>query len=362
MELLLKLGLFLVLLALGYWRGRRNERLHLRWLAEEEKRLADVLIFASHFPPPGAAGLQRMDPVLVSGSVVVAADFFRMLVASLRKVIGGNYAAHERLLERARRHATVKLKQQAQAQGLRMVFNVRYTTARISDPRAGEAMQVEVLAWGTGFVPACGTVAQSRVHHQPGTHITTHDGFDLLKNPVSRWWVIGWFAGLAYIFGELLTDSLWLHSWRYLHGAPWQGFAVAAVVLAALLAHNGRRNQLPWSIGIPLSVLTVPLLVGLFYFAGLRVNGNFAMAWQRDAAPTLYEVRANFEMHPLEPGMPVWQLDPDSAYWETILRPGQQQPILVVRGPLGFYQYDVQPLRERYRQWHMSRQKEKADK
>lgn len=357
MELLLKLGVFVLLAVIGYWRGRRNERAHLRWLADEEKRLAHVLVFATRYPPAMEGDQRALDPVMLSGSVVVASDFFRLLVASLRKVVGGNYVAHERLLERARRHALIKLKQQASEQGVRMVFNLRYGTARISDPRRGEATQVEVLAWGTGFVKARGSVAQSRVHHQPNPHIHAgSEGEDLMKNPASRWWVLGWFAGVLYVFGEAMTDTLWTHAWRYLHGAPWLAFALAGVLLAALLAHNGRRHRLSWSASIILAVLTAPLLALVFYFAGLRINGALAMLQAPE--PTVYQVQANRQMLPLASDMPAWTLDADLSYWDTIIRPGTEERILVVRGPLGFYQYDIQPLRARYRvYWQQRREK-----
>ncbi|MBK9219167.1 MAG: heavy metal-binding domain-containing protein [Uliginosibacterium sp.] len=153
MEFLIKLGVFLVLVAVGYWRGRRNERAHLKSLDAEEDALTDILIFATRYPPASA---EVLDPVLVSGSAVIGSDYFRLFVAGLRKIVGGNYRAYEQLMERGRRQALVRLKQAAKAKGAKMVFNVRITTSRISNSRGGEATQVEVLAYGTAFVRARG--------------------------------------------------------------------------------------------------------------------------------------------------------------------------------------------------------------
>jgi|GEM_PF-357583 len=349
MELLIKLGVFLLLAIVGYWRGTRNERLHLKWLAEQERQLTDVLVFATRYPPPSSG--HAMDPVLVSGSVVIGSDFFRLLVAGLRKVVGGNYSSYEKLMERGRRHALIKLKMQARESGARMVFNVRYTCSSLVDVRRREAAQVEVLACGTAYVPAAGSVAQSRVHHKPGTHITENDQVDLMKNRVSRWWVIGWFAGVVYCFGEATTDMLWEHAWRYVNGAPWWLFGALALASAVWLARIGRRHRLGWTENIFLAVLTVPLLAFVFYFAALRINGATAF----DPALVRYELQRDLSLRPAAPdsAAPTLHFDDRLGYWLT-QKTGTQADILVARGWLGFYQYDYNSLRERYRPYNLT--------
>ncbi len=348
MEILLKLGIFLILAILGYWRGRKNERLHLKWLDAEEKKLADILVFATRYPPRMD---RTMDPILVSGSVAVGSDFFRLLIAALRKIVGGNYRSYEKLMERGRRHALIKLKQHTKDRGARMVFNVRYTTSRISDSRAGEAAQMEILAYGTAFVPAVGSVAQSRVHHQANLTITDLDGqTDLVKHPASRWWIVAWFIGVAYCFVEMFTDSVWAHSWRYINGAPWWWFSVFSLLLSGWLVHNGRRRKLPWAESIVLAVLTAPLLVFVMYFGCLRINGITAF----DVSPTLYTHTGG---NRLQPGAtsrkPVLEFIDHQDYW-SLQKPGGEVAIVVARGWLGFYQYDINSLRERYRSFYAS--------
>jgi uncharacterized protein YbjQ (UPF0145 family) len=351
-ELLIKLGIFLLLAVLGYWRGSRNERQHLKWLAEQERQLAGVLVFATRYPPPHPGPV--LDPVLVSGSVVVGSDFFRLMIGALRKIIGGNYRSYEKLMDRGRRHALVNLKTQARECGARMVFNVRYVSAGIANTRANEAAQIEVLAYGTAYVPAAGSVAQSRVHHQPGTHITEYDRgqMDLMKNPASRWWVIGWFAGVTYCFAELLTDALWSHAWRYIGGAPWYLFGALALLITLGLVHNGRKHKLGWGENIILAVLTAPLLAFMLYFAPLRINGNTAF----NAAPVRYELQSDFSLRPVAPhsGYPILTLDDNRDYWRT-QKPGTQVDIVIARGWLGFAQYDRSSLSERYRAYYRSR-------
>ncbi|QTD44699.1 YbjQ family protein [Ottowia testudinis] len=350
MEILLKLGVFLVLAVIGFWRGRRNELAHLKQIEEEEKALADVLIFASRRPPRLA---HPMDPLLVCGSVVVGSDFFRLLIASLRKVVGGNYRSYENMLERARRHALVRMKQAARDQGARMIFNVRFSTSRISDSRRGaEAAQVEVLAYGTAYIPATGTVAQSRAQHRPNLAITEHESgqTDLMKNPASRWWVLGWFAGVFYCLGELVTDAFWQHAWRYIGGAPWALLLPAAGVLAVLLAVNGRRRQLGWGVTIFLTVLTAPVLAFTLYFGLLRINGATAF----DAAPRTYVLQKDFSLKPQDGRGPTVRFDDYMDYW-GMQKPGMTADVLIARGWLGFDQYDINSLRDRYRAYYQSR-------
>ncbi len=350
MELLIKLGVFLLLAAIGYWRGGRNERAHVKWLAAEEQRLSDVLVFAGRYPPRMD---RTVDPVLVTGEVVVGSDFFRLLLASLRKIVGGNYRSYEKLMDRGRRHALIQLKTQARQKGASMVFNVRYTASGIANTRAGEAAQIQIIAYGTAFVKAQGSVAQSRVHHQPGTHITEHDGAtDLMKHPVSRWWVVGWFVGVLYVFVEMLADSHWEHAWRYVGGAPWVLFALLAVVGAAGLAYFGRRRRLGWGIGLTLAVLTAPLLLGVLYFGALRVNAATAS----NATPTRYELRSDQRLYPLDSASksPVLWLDGYLDYWAT-QKEGTQVDVPMVKGWLGFHQYDINSLRDRYRAYYQAR-------
>ena len=350
MELLIKLGVFVVLAAIGFWRGRRNEAEHWRLIAEQEQAVQDVLIFATRRPPTMT---RPMDPVLVTGSVVVSSDFYRLLIASLRKIVGGNYRSYETMLERARRHALVRLKQDAQRRGARMVFNVCFTTSRISDSRRGaEAAQMEVLAYGTAFVPARGRVADSAVHHQPNPNITSADtGLadslkrDLTKHPFARRWMIFWFVGVAYAMGELLTSRFYktpTHNWYYVD-APWTVFGVAALALTAWVAWRGSRRGMPLQDIPVLSVLTVPMIAGVLFYAALRINGLTAP----DEPPTPYVLQADLSLAPQTPGKPVLRFPLFPMYWQA-QKAGMKVDILVVRGWLGFGQYDQNSMQSRY--------------
>ena len=85
---LFELGVFLTLLALGFFAGRVIEARHYTSIRTRERALQDVLAFAARFPP------DRITPqhaFLVTGTVVVSADYFKTFVALCngKKIVEG---------------------------------------------------------------------------------------------------------------------------------------------------------------------------------------------------------------------------------------------------------------------------------
>jgi uncharacterized protein YbjQ (UPF0145 family) len=120
------------------------ERRHLRSMGEREIPLQDIKINTLKYPPicePEAC-------TFLIGSVVVAHDYFRTLIILLRRLIGGNISHYERLVERGRREALIRLKEEAAERGIGKIINVRFTTSAIS----GRFLHaVELVAYGTGI-------------------------------------------------------------------------------------------------------------------------------------------------------------------------------------------------------------------
>ena len=64
--------------------------------------------------------------------------------------MGGEMKSAQKLMNRARREALVRLLEQADRRGATEVWNVRFGFSNISQMRGRRgAMQVEILAWGT---------------------------------------------------------------------------------------------------------------------------------------------------------------------------------------------------------------------
>ena len=93
-----------------------------------------------------------MTPVLVAGNVVISVDYFKSAAAALRSFVGGRVSAYESLLERARREAILRMKEDARRHGAKMIFNVKLETASISQGGANQLGSVEVYAYGTAML------------------------------------------------------------------------------------------------------------------------------------------------------------------------------------------------------------------
>ena len=66
------------------------------------------------------------EAALFLGSVVVSADYFKMFASALRSLVGGRVIVYESVLDRGRREAILRMKEQAIAWGATQVVNVRF--------------------------------------------------------------------------------------------------------------------------------------------------------------------------------------------------------------------------------------------
>ena len=132
----------LLYLALGWGTAFWLERRHFQDIEQRERKLAHIHITMTD-PKTNQAGMGAMH----MGSAVVAHDLFRRLFIALKKVFGGNVRHYERLVERGRREAILRLKEQASASGASEIQNIRLQTTNIKS--GGIVRAVEVLAYGT---------------------------------------------------------------------------------------------------------------------------------------------------------------------------------------------------------------------
>ncbi len=142
----LNLWLPLSLLVVGYGVGRLQERRHFRSIRQRETELKHVLALSTRYVPDG---VHARDARLVSGGVVISSDYFKTFVAGFRAFFGGRFRGYETLLERARREALLRLKEDARAAGSTLVIGVRFQTTKIA---GSSTPSVEVLAFGTALL------------------------------------------------------------------------------------------------------------------------------------------------------------------------------------------------------------------
>ncbi len=151
--MLINLSIPVLLILLGLTVGKVTERRHFARLDRAEFAYKDVLTSTVRTYPGGAdAGLP---PVMVAANVVISADYLMSLLAAIRKIIGGRVRSYERVMERARREATVRILREAQLQGYDAVCNIRLETtdligSRNKNKKKATAM-ASVYAYGTAY-------------------------------------------------------------------------------------------------------------------------------------------------------------------------------------------------------------------
>ena len=135
------------LIALGYFAGSFAERRHYRSIREREEKFLTLpaVSFRLLTEPERAEGAR-----LVAGSAVISVDYFKRVLAGLRSIVGGRIKSYESLLDRARREALLRLKEQAR--GADEIVNLRGYFSSISKGsmnRNQSVSTVEALAYGT---------------------------------------------------------------------------------------------------------------------------------------------------------------------------------------------------------------------
>lgn len=144
--------LFAPLLTLGIigWIGASNERSHRQQMDKREAALGNFLTTDLETPPPGL-NFERAG--LVVSSVVFAPDRWKSFCARIRKFFGGEFKLLQRVQERARREALLRLREQAYQRGASVICNVRLETSSIVGKRKGSIAGCEIIASGTALFP-----------------------------------------------------------------------------------------------------------------------------------------------------------------------------------------------------------------
>ena len=149
-EALFELGVPLCLLVLGYVAGSMAEQSHYKSIRVRELRLRRMPTTNLRRPP---VHWRVEGTALVAGSTVVSVDYFKRFLAQLRGFVGGRVRSYESLLDRARREAVLRMKEEAVKGGFDAVINVRLESTNIASPLRNDrgTAGVEVLAFGTAL-------------------------------------------------------------------------------------------------------------------------------------------------------------------------------------------------------------------
>ncbi|MGC1305644.1 MAG: heavy metal-binding domain-containing protein [Phormidesmis sp.] len=140
--------IFGVLMAVGFFVGQYFEKQHYADIRAREKKTLHVpmMNFGAKTALPYAHETQ-----MFVGSVVVASDYFKSFSAGLRNLVGGRVVVYESLLDRGRREALLRLKEEAIAWGASQVVNVRFETSNIGGQSKQGGTAIEIMAYGTAL-------------------------------------------------------------------------------------------------------------------------------------------------------------------------------------------------------------------
>lgn len=147
-QMLINYAPLVVLFVVGWFFGARHERQHLARLAIAEKELKHIIVSTERFYTPMLA--ENTQGELVIGSVVIAQDYFKMVIARVLSLFGKNLTTYETLLARARREAVVRMRTQAQAKGYNHIYGLRFEVSNINQLGS----MVEAIAYGTAVINA----------------------------------------------------------------------------------------------------------------------------------------------------------------------------------------------------------------
>ena len=136
------------MLALGYVIGITVENRHFRSLEEREAKLAHIITSNLKTVPVDQVIHRCM---YVDGQAVIGSDYFKTFATKVRTFFGGEIRSLERIMERARREATVRMLEAAQMQGATHVYNVRLETSNIGRGMGANKglIMAEVHVYGT---------------------------------------------------------------------------------------------------------------------------------------------------------------------------------------------------------------------
>lgn len=141
-------GLPILLLVLGLIVGGVLERSHFASIRKREETLIALPVF-----PTRTTDSDRVveNSELVVSSVVISLDYFKRFLAFFRNIFGGRVRSYESLLDRAKREAILRLKEQVATSDA--IINLRIQTSTISSvhSRNKGIGGIEVIAYGTAI-------------------------------------------------------------------------------------------------------------------------------------------------------------------------------------------------------------------
>jgi len=146
LEFILSVGIPVGMIIIAMITGSILESRHFRLIERREASLQRLpTLTGKQYPTDHPVAETR----LVAGSVVVSIDHFKRFLAGLRNIFGGEVRSYCSLLDRGRREAILRMKEEWPEADL--IVNVRVETSSVSKGRKNTIGSTEVLVYGTAI-------------------------------------------------------------------------------------------------------------------------------------------------------------------------------------------------------------------
>ena len=146
LEFVLSVGIPIGVIIVAMIMGSILESRHFRVIERREASLQRLpTLTGKEYPTDHPIAEAR----LVVGSVVVSIDHFKRFLAGLRNIFGGEVRSYCSLLDRGRREAILRMKEEWPEADL--IVNVRVETSSVSKGRKKTIGSTEVLVYGTAI-------------------------------------------------------------------------------------------------------------------------------------------------------------------------------------------------------------------
>ncbi|HBO37267.1 MAG TPA: YbjQ family protein, partial [Pasteurellaceae bacterium] len=124
-QLMFLVGMILLLVA-AFFAGSADEKKHYQSILAREEALNHIMVVPVKRLPEFFSTRE-----LVLGSVVMSSNKFTRMLAAFRNIFGGKVHSYETLLDRARREAVLRMKEEAVKLGANMILNMKFETAAL---------------------------------------------------------------------------------------------------------------------------------------------------------------------------------------------------------------------------------------
>ena len=140
---------FIILVGVGYTVGTIAEKRHYQSIEKRESKFLKLPVVTLK------DAFDKDSPILrarlVQGSAVISIDYFKRILAGLRNIVGGEVKSYETLVDRARREATLRMKEMAWDADI--ILNLRIETSAIGNSANNRKAigSIEAIAYGTAI-------------------------------------------------------------------------------------------------------------------------------------------------------------------------------------------------------------------